>query len=129
SPTCSPSWRRIGRWWWRPGRTAAPRYPAGRGSTCARDLGDLDELADVTGPMREDTVAEETVADETADQPTADLRGLRVAVTGASGFCGSVVARAAAERGADVVCLGRRPGPVGRHVPWDAAAETPRLPD
>jgi len=69
------------------------------------------------------------VADETADQPTADLRGLRVAVTGASGFCGSVVARAAAERGADVVCLGRRPGPVGRHVPWDAAAETPRLPD
>lgn len=59
----------------------------------------------------------------------ADLRGLRIAVTGASGFCGSVVARTAAQRGAEVICLGRRPGLVGRHVPWDAAAETPRLPD
>ncbi|MEV1290476.1 NAD(P)-dependent oxidoreductase [Micromonospora sp. NPDC049679] len=55
------------------------------------------------------------------------LRGLRVAVTGASGFCGSAVARAAAANGADVVCLGRRPGPVGRHVRWDAAHDTPDL--
>ena len=41
------------------------------------------------------------------------LAGLRIAVTGASGFCGAAVARRAAAAGADVVCLGRRPGPVG----------------
>ncbi|MEU2627106.1 NAD(P)-dependent oxidoreductase [Kitasatospora sp. NPDC007106] len=52
---------------------------------------------------------------------------LRIAVTGASGFCGSYVARAAAAGGAEVRCLGRRPGPVGRHIPWDAAAEAPDL--
>ncbi|WP_284045803.1 NAD-dependent epimerase/dehydratase family protein [Paractinoplanes maris] len=52
---------------------------------------------------------------------------MRIAVTGASGFCGGVVARLAAESGADVVCLGRRPGPVGEHVFWDAAAGTPDL--
>jgi nucleoside-diphosphate-sugar epimerase len=45
---------------------------------------------------------------------------VRIAITGAGGFCGSAVARLAAERGADVICLGRRPGPVGRHVFWDA---------
>jgi nucleoside-diphosphate-sugar epimerase len=56
-----------------------------------------------------------------------DLRGLRVAVTGASGFCGGVVARAASEAGADVVCLSRRPGPVGKHIPWDAARDKPDL--
>lgn len=50
-----------------------------------------------------------------------------IAVTGASGFCGSHVATAAAARGADVLCVGRRPGPVGRHVPWDAAREVPDL--
>ncbi|MFS0695508.1 NAD-dependent epimerase/dehydratase family protein [Streptomyces nitrosporeus] len=50
-----------------------------------------------------------------------------VAVTGASGFCGSHVAVAAAARGAGVLCVGRRPGPVGRHVPWDAAREVPDL--
>ncbi|BCL17517.1 NAD-dependent epimerase/dehydratase family protein [Micromonospora sagamiensis] len=55
------------------------------------------------------------------------LSGMRVAVTGASGFCGSAVARAAEAAGARVRCLGRRPGPVGRHVPWDAAHETPDL--
>ena len=55
------------------------------------------------------------------------MKGLRVAVTGASGFCGAAVARAAAAAGADVVCLGRRPGPVGRHVPWDAAVAAPDL--
>ncbi|WBB99064.1 NAD(P)-dependent oxidoreductase [Solwaraspora sp. WMMA2059] len=55
------------------------------------------------------------------------LAGLRVAVTGASGFCGSAVARAAAAAGAEVVAVGRRPGPVGRHVPWDAAREVPDL--
>lgn len=50
-----------------------------------------------------------------------------IAVTGASGFCGSHVATAAAARDADVLCVGRRPGPVGRHVPWDAACDLPDL--
>ncbi|MFF3390019.1 NAD-dependent epimerase/dehydratase family protein [Streptomyces sp. NPDC002669] len=50
-----------------------------------------------------------------------------IAVTGASGFCGSHVAATAAARGADVLCVGRRPGPVGRHVSWDAACEVPDL--
>jgi nucleoside-diphosphate-sugar epimerase len=53
------------------------------------------------------------------------MKGVSVAVTGASGFCGSAVARAAADAGAEVLCLGRRPGPVGRHIPWDAADRTP----
>ncbi|WP_250006963.1 NAD-dependent epimerase/dehydratase family protein [Actinoplanes sp. M2I2] len=48
-------------------------------------------------------------------------------MTGASGFCGAVVARAAAGSGADVVCVGRRPGPVGEHVFWDATTGTPDL--
>jgi nucleoside-diphosphate-sugar epimerase len=52
---------------------------------------------------------------------------MRLAVTGASGFCGAAVARLAAARGHDVLCLGRRPGPVGRHVPWDATAAPPDL--
>jgi len=46
---------------------------------------------------------------------------MRIAVTGASGFCGGHVAQAAVAAGHDVVCVGRRPGPVGTHVPWDAA--------
>jgi nucleoside-diphosphate-sugar epimerase len=50
-----------------------------------------------------------------------------VAVTGASGFCGAYVAAEAAARGMRVLCVGRRPGPVGRHVPWDAAREEPDL--
>ncbi|MEU9859739.1 NAD(P)-dependent oxidoreductase [Streptomyces sp. NPDC047971] len=50
-----------------------------------------------------------------------------IAVTGASGFCGSHVATLAASRGADVLCVGRRPGPVGRHVRWDAASGPPDL--
>ncbi|WP_239153609.1 NAD-dependent epimerase/dehydratase family protein [Virgisporangium aliadipatigenens] len=50
-----------------------------------------------------------------------------LAVTGASGFCGAAVARAAVVAGWEVRCLGRRPGPVGRHVPWDAAQDAPRL--
>jgi nucleoside-diphosphate-sugar epimerase len=52
---------------------------------------------------------------------------VRVAVTGASGFCGAAVARAAYAAGVEVVCLGRRPGPVGRHVPWDAGRDRPEL--
>jgi nucleoside-diphosphate-sugar epimerase len=52
---------------------------------------------------------------------------MRIAVTGAGGFCGAVVARAAAAAGADVVCLGRRPGPVGRHIGWDAGRDRPDL--
>ncbi|GAB2616623.1 NAD-dependent epimerase [Paractinoplanes abujensis] len=52
---------------------------------------------------------------------------MRVAVTGASGFCGGAVARLAAAAGGDVVCLGRRPGPVGRHVFWDATTTAPDL--
>ncbi|MDP9240114.1 MAG: NAD(P)-dependent oxidoreductase [Actinomycetota bacterium] len=50
------------------------------------------------------------------------LSGTVVAVTGASGFCGGWVARAASAAGARVVCLGRRPGPVGELRPWDATA-------
>ena len=54
--------------------------------------------------------------------------GVRVAVTGGSGFCGGYVARGALARGADVICPGRRPGPAGtRHVPWDAASGRPDL--
>jgi 2-alkyl-3-oxoalkanoate reductase len=53
--------------------------------------------------------------------------GVRIAVTGAGGFCGGVVARLAAEEGHDVVCVGRRPGPVGEHVFWDATTGTPDL--
>ncbi|WP_030743525.1 NAD-dependent epimerase/dehydratase family protein [Streptomyces sp. NRRL F-5135] len=52
---------------------------------------------------------------------------VRIAVTGASGFCGSHVARAAEAAGADVVCPGRRPGPVGEHRFWDAARAVPDL--
>lgn len=55
------------------------------------------------------------------------MRGLRLAITGASGFCGSAVARLAAERGAEVVCLSRRPGPVGTHRFWDARSAPPDL--
>ncbi|MER5705830.1 NAD(P)-dependent oxidoreductase [Micromonospora sp. NPDC002296] len=56
-----------------------------------------------------------------------NLTGAEVVVTGASGFCGAAVARAAAAAGARVRCLGRRPGPVGRHVPWDAGRAVPDL--
>jgi nucleoside-diphosphate-sugar epimerase len=52
---------------------------------------------------------------------------MKLAVTGASGFCGTAVARLAAAAGMDVVCLGRRPGPVGAYVGWDAARDTPDL--
>ncbi|MEV6846102.1 NAD(P)-dependent oxidoreductase [Actinoplanes sp. NPDC051411] len=51
---------------------------------------------------------------------------MRIAITGASGFCGSAVARAAA-RDRDVVCLGRRPGPAGEHRLWDATTDNPDL--
>lgn len=52
---------------------------------------------------------------------------MKLAVTGASGFCGAAVAVAAARAGAEVVCLGRRPGPVGEHRYWDATAGRPDL--
>jgi nucleoside-diphosphate-sugar epimerase len=52
---------------------------------------------------------------------------MKIAVTGASGFCGGAVARLAVATGMDVVCLGRRPGPVGVHVPWDATRAEPDL--
>lgn len=52
---------------------------------------------------------------------------VRIAITGASGFCGSAVARAAAGAGAEVVALGRRPGPVGEHRAWDATRHSPDL--
>lgn len=55
------------------------------------------------------------------------VEGMTVAVTGASGFCGGEVARLASASGAEVLCVGRRPGPVGRHVPWDAGREIPDL--
>ena len=54
---------------------------------------------------------------------------MRIAITGASGFCGGVVARLAAATGAGVLCVGRRPGPVGTHVPWDATVDEPDLGD
>jgi nucleoside-diphosphate-sugar epimerase len=49
---------------------------------------------------------------------------VRVAITGASGFCGGVVARLARGSGHEVICLGRRPGPAGKHIYWDAAGRT-----
>lgn len=55
------------------------------------------------------------------------LLGLRLVVTGGSGFCGGAVVAAAAAAGADVVCLGRRPGPVGAHIRWDAERDVPDL--
>ncbi|CAM5615268.1 NAD-dependent epimerase [Streptomyces avidinii] len=57
--------------------------------------------------------------------PAAPRSALRIAVTGASGFCGGHVARAAAAAGARVVCLGRGPGPVGEHRFWDASRGEP----
>ncbi|ROP33159.1 nucleoside-diphosphate-sugar epimerase [Couchioplanes caeruleus] len=48
-------------------------------------------------------------------------------MTGASGFCGTAVARLAASAGHDVICLGRRPGPAGAYVRWDATRELPDL--
>ncbi|KUL24266.1 NAD-dependent epimerase/dehydratase family protein [Actinoplanes awajinensis] len=50
-----------------------------------------------------------------------------IAITGSSGFCGSAVARAAAAAGADVICVGRRPGPLGEHRFWDATRGAPDL--
>ncbi|MER7582359.1 NAD(P)-dependent oxidoreductase [Kitasatospora sp. NPDC097691] len=52
---------------------------------------------------------------------------MRIAITGAAGFCGAHLARTAAAMGLDVTCHGRRPGPVGRHSPWDATAGDPDL--
>ncbi|MFD8749605.1 NAD-dependent epimerase/dehydratase family protein [Kitasatospora sp. NPDC059577] len=54
---------------------------------------------------------------------------MRLAITGATGFCGAHLARTAAALGLDVTCHGRRPGPVGRHRPWDATAGDPDLTD
>ncbi|WP_030438768.1 NAD-dependent epimerase/dehydratase family protein [Actinoplanes subtropicus] len=54
---------------------------------------------------------------------------MKIAITGASGFCGGVLAKQAALMGADVLCVGRRPGPVGKHLPWDATVDQPDLGD
>lgn len=50
-----------------------------------------------------------------------------VAVTGASGFCGAYAGRALSDAGHTVVGVGRRPGPLGVHRPWDAAGGRPDL--
>ncbi|MFF3216691.1 NAD-dependent epimerase/dehydratase family protein [Streptomyces sp. NPDC002886] len=62
----------------------------------------------------------------TSRRPSA-VAGTRIAVTGASGFCGGHVARAAAAAGAQVLCVGRRPGPLGEHRFWDASLGDPDL--
>jgi nucleoside-diphosphate-sugar epimerase len=54
---------------------------------------------------------------------------MKIAITGASGFCGGVLAKQAGLMGADVLCVGRRPGPVGKHIPWDATVDQPDLGD
>ncbi|MEU7555721.1 NAD(P)-dependent oxidoreductase [Streptomyces sp. NPDC044571] len=53
--------------------------------------------------------------------------GVTVGVSGAGGFCGGHVARAASALGARVVALGRRPGTVGEFRYWDAARAEPDL--
>ncbi|KDN84236.1 NAD-dependent epimerase/dehydratase family protein [Kitasatospora cheerisanensis] len=50
-----------------------------------------------------------------------------LALTGATGFCGSHLAALATARGHRVLALGRRPSRHGTHLPWDATA--PDVPD
>ncbi|WP_148611979.1 NAD-dependent epimerase/dehydratase family protein [Nocardioides rubriscoriae] len=52
---------------------------------------------------------------------------MRVAVTGATGFCGGGVARLLVAQGHEVVALGRRPADVGEWRRWDAAVNEPDL--
>lgn len=52
---------------------------------------------------------------------------MRIAVTGASGFCGGAVARLLRDHGHDVVALGRRDADVGEWRAWDAAVGAPDL--
>ncbi|WP_340537302.1 NAD-dependent epimerase/dehydratase family protein [Nocardioides sp. GXZ039] len=52
---------------------------------------------------------------------------MRIAVTGASGFCGSAVVRALRAHGHGVVALGRRPVADAEWRGWDAAADVPDL--
>ncbi|GIF12136.1 hypothetical protein Ate01nite_21680 [Actinoplanes teichomyceticus] len=91
----------------------------GAGSTGSRARG-----AGSTGSRARGAGSRVGGADSAAGLP---LRGMRIAVTGASGFCGSAVARAAAAAGATVICLGRRPGPLGEHRHWDATRAVPDL--
>lgn len=51
---------------------------------------------------------------------------MNVAVTGASGFCGSAIAHRLMSDGHRVVSIGRNPGPRGTtHQVWDACGESP----
>ena len=77
----------------------------------------------VNGAVVNGAVVNGAVVNDTA----VNLAGVTVGVTGASGFCGTAVAAAAAEAGATVVALGRRSGPVGVHRAWDASASVPDL--
>ena len=52
---------------------------------------------------------------------------MRVLVVGATGALGRPLSARLHAEGHEVVCLGRRPGPVGEHRPWDARTGRPDL--
>jgi UDP-glucose 4-epimerase len=51
----------------------------------------------------------------------ASLAGQRLLVTGGTGFIGARLCRRATERGATVVAVSRRPGPIADGVRWERA--------